>query len=874
MTKSRDQLKNLFAKEEIEFSRNRGRLLLFFAVVLVPIFSGLDYFNAPAYFYYFLKLRLLDTLKNVIALLFLQYYKKLSLKAIHLLISIFCCSLSFMIAHMCQVLGGYSSPYFAGIMLVLTAMGFIMPWPTLYTILNCFLIYLGYVLLAYTPDSSLQDFVNNSYFLLAVMFMATVSTYIGNKSRFKELSLRQELKNKNERLLSLDQAKTRFFANLTHEFRTPLVSLNAALEMIQEKIKPDQELALLLHNSHVSLSEMLENINDLLAKAKSETTTLEMKWSPIDMIDFSKKALTGFQAIATQKQITLLFKNDLKTKEASHSSSYLIYGDPSKLKKILNNLLGNAIKFTHKGTIELSLSNNPQGLLLKVKDTGIGIPKEDLPHIFEPFNQASNNPLRDVKGTGLGLSIVKDFVEAHHGRIEVVSSLEKGTQFKIFLPPGKESISIQSIHSQNLKNQEIGEDIEDISERKFIENLWEPEKFKNLHSDKPHLLIVEDTVQVAQTLAFVLKEEYNLHFAKDGENALEVLNQEKIDLILSDIMMPNKNGYELLAELKQNPRHKNTPFILITSKTDLKSKILSFEQGADEYISKPFNNIEVRTRVKNLLERRRMEIEFVHSEKMIALGQLVAGISHEILNPISYAKNAAENIPDFLDAMEDGRLSATETKKHLKAAVASVADGIQRVCEIAGALKSFAGQNQETYQLQDIHQGIESTLKILHVQAVEKIQIHRQFGLQEKVECKLNQLNQVFLNLLINAVHVLQNQKAGNIWISTQRQGEMAEIIIQDDGPGINKEIQEKIFNPFFTTKEVGEGSGLGLYISQQIVHEHGGKLHAKSIAGKGSQLIILIPLKQKRGGAHDKRSNFTHPHITRNMAKVQYPHR
>jgi signal transduction histidine kinase len=871
------QLKAAFLEEKRELCHSRAKLLLIFGITLVPLFNGLDYVVAKEYFWQFFYLRLINTIENIILFLILVFHKNLSLGKVNLIGSLFCCSVGPMIAYMCRFLGGYESSYYAGIMLLFLLISLVMPWQTGYTIFNCLLSYAAYIFIAYTPDSSWEHLINNSYFLISAMLMGVASTYFGGKLRFKEFSNRQGLKNANEqlqgvneRLLSLDQAKTRFFTNLTHEFRTPLVSLATLLQMIREKLSPDQDLASFLQSSYASLTEMTENINDLLSKTKSEKGFLEMRWSRLDVIDSVRKSVDVFKSLVAKKDLQLLFQNQLRSSDGETLSSLILYVDRFKFKKILNNLLSNALKFTQEGTITIELTSNTTHLILKVQDTGIGIPPNELETVFEPFTQASNNELREVKGTGLGLSIVKDFVKAHHGNISVESRLGQGTCFTILLPLGDEHVDKAKLDLSELVEEEtvtpalasVPKSFEELDLQPFLQD--EPER--------ANLLIVEDTPQVLQALAYVLKDHYNLHFARDGEDGLAKVREFKPDLIISDIMMPHKNGYELLEAVKQDPEFKQTPFILLTAKVDLESRIKGLEYGADEYISKPFNNLEVRTRVKNLLERKKIEAEFIHAEKMIALGQLVAGISHEILNPISYAKNATANIPELLDAIEKEILPKEEGKKRLQAALARVEDGIRRVCDIASALKGLVRQGSQGSQRYDIHEGLESTLKILEAHYKSQVQIHRQYDLKEKIFCKINQLNQVFLNLLVNATQALQKQAQGNLWITTSKQDDYALITIRDDGPGIPKAIQTKIFDPFFTTKDIGQGTGLGLYISRQIVQEHQGWLSVESTPGQGAQFIIKIPLQQGTGGTDDIHT--FHDHIDRGVAQVQYPHR
>ncbi|HCU24304.1 MAG TPA: hypothetical protein DF383_04730, partial [Deltaproteobacteria bacterium] len=339
-------------------------------------------------------------------------------------------------------------------------------------------------------------------------------------------------------------------------------------------------------------------------------------------------------------------------------------------------------------------------------------------------------------------------------------------------------------------------------------------------------------------------------------------------------MMPRMDGYQLLEAVKHDSELKQIPFILLTAKVDLDSRIRGLEQGADEYISKPFNNLEIKTRVKNLLNRRKIEIAFIHAEKMISLGQLVAGVSHEILNPISYAKNANESIPDFLEMiLKGGKLPPDKARNYLYEAVQDAAEGIRRVCEITEALKGFVRQGNEGFDFEDIHPGLDATLKIVHVNYKSRLRIHKSYHLPNRVHCNLNHLNQVFLNLIANAVQAMKGQNEPRLWIETRQEKENAVIEIRDKGPGIPEEIQGKIFNPFFTTKPAGQGTGLGLYISRQIVQEHAGEISVASTPGEGSRFTIRIPIQGTKGAAHDGRI-FTHPDVDRSLTEIQYPYR
>lgn len=870
--------KTLFQAETQQLCHYRAKLCMFFGITLVPIFSGLDYVVAPLHGAYFLSIRLVNTLESLLIFFLFLIFKKLSLRKINLLTSLYFSSIGVMIAYMCRILGGYESSYYVGLCIVLMVMGLVMPWPTIYTIMNSLFVYVAYLLFAYTPQFSVQYLINNSYFLLSMALVAVLSTYWSGRLRLKEFLGRQDLKDANERLQSLDRAKTRFFSNVTHEFRTPLVALSSTIQMILDQGLTDPKLQkqLLMSGKH-SLDDMLENVNDLLTKTRSEKGMIDMRWSEIDIVRFVEQIVKGFEPIARQRGNELVFKNHLNNSpypplnlRAGTEGGVTIYADRTKLKKIVNNLLGNAMKFTKNGRIEIILENTDTHCIVKVRDTGQGIPQEDFPTLFDPFTQASNNLLREVQGTGLGLAMVRDFVEQHRGTVSVESELGKGSTFTVKFLLGDAHVDQNKLDTSTLVEDEEKIERVNLGIKSFDEVDFG--LFAQHDPNKARILLVEDNPQVLQVLAHLLKDHYNLSFARDGKEGLSKIEQLKPDLVVSDIMMPRMNGYELVHAIKAHPELKMIPVILLTSKADTESKIKGFEEGADEYLSKPFNNQEVLTRVKGLIERRKIEMEFIHAEKMISLGQLVAGVAHEINNPISYAKSAAASLDDIFQAVQTKKISLEDGMRRMEKSIAHVKDGTERVRHISAALQGFVRQGAKGFHPNDIHPGLESTLSLVHTNHRAAIQIHKSYELTEPVVCNINQLNQVFLNLLNNAMQALDDTANAALWIETRRQNGNAIIRIRDNGPGIPEELRSKIFNPFFTTKDVGKGTGLGLYISQQIVYEHGGSLALDSSIGEGTRFTIELPI-QGRNRA-DERSSFTTGSIDRGMEDIQYPHR
>ena len=670
-----------------------------------------------------------------------------------------------------------------------------------------------------------------------------------------------ELTAANERLLELDKLKDRFLANISHELRTPLVALSSTLQLIleQEIVDPDIHNKL-LRNSSDALEDMLENVNDLLLKTRSEKGMININWSEIEITEFVQSTLKVFDAFSRKEKNRLHFHNKLK-------SPLLVYADRAKLKKILNNLISNALKYTQNGSVDVTLDELDDDCLITVKDTGRGIPQAELDAIFEPFFQASNNPYREVQGTGIGLSLVKDLIELHHGRVVVHSQLSEGSEFKVFLPLGKDHVDVQHLDdSQYIEesDQRINLGLKSFDELDLT-------LFSTQRLYIPSLLLIEDNPQIIQVLAYVLKDYYNLHFAKDGQEGLEKTRALRPNLIISDIMMPRKNGYELINSLKQDPDLKGIPVILLTSKADRVSRIQGFEFGADEYLTKPFNNQEILIRVKGLIEKKQLETEFIHLEKMIGLGQLVAGISHEINNPIAFAKSSAETIEKIFLSVEQQKISLKQGMGMMKDAISRIKEGTTRVVEITDALRGFVRQGAKGFHAYDIHTGIDSTLKILHTNHKVDVRFIKRYELTEKIECNINQLNQVVLNLVQNAIYALENQSSAEILIHTFQQQNEAVLVVQDNGLGIPEELLGRVFDPFFTTKDLGKGTGLGLHICKQIVDEHNGILALKNHKNGGVQCKIVLPLHKK---GIKEYARVTNEHIDRSVEEIHYPYR
>jgi len=395
---------------------------------------------------------------------------------------------------------------------------------------------------------------------------------------------RQFEKQEADNLRALDNFKNQLYTNITHEFRTPLTIITGMLDQMEKypKTRFQQGMNMIRRNS----SNLLDLVNQMLDLQKVQTGNLQVNWQQGDILPFLNSIFTQFQAFAQSKEQQMKFQCELE-------SLHMDY-DAEKILRIVSNLLSNAIKYTpEQGVIEMNVSRNLIGstdrnLILTVKDTGPGIPANQLPQIFDRYFQVDHSGV----GTGIGLSLTQELVQLLNGNIEVSSEVGHGTTFQIHLPiTGKAVVEVSEVESR-IPNAVFGQ----------FDNF---EKGPIPSKDLPLALIVEDNPDITAYLQLCLEDNYKLAFAKNGEEGIDRAIESIPDIIISDVMMPVKNGFELCDTLKQDIRTSHIPIIMLTAKSDVSSRIKGLKQGADDYLAKPFNEEELLVRMKNLLDTRR-----------------------------------------------------------------------------------------------------------------------------------------------------------------------------------------------------------------------------------------------------------------------------
>lgn len=437
-----------------------------------------------------------------------------------------------------------------------------------------------------------------AYLLYALLFALLIRAwFIFSVNRAKLKSQLNFEKLEAKRVKELDTIKTQLYTNITHEFRTPLtVILGMAHQVVNKPAEHfNNGMDMIIRNGQ----SLLNLVNEMLDLSKLENGKMQLQLAKADIIHFLRYIVESFHSLAESQQKQLHFLSDI--------DALFLEFDQEKVRQIVSNLLSNALKFTpEKGNIYISvLENLPEQngqkttVVIKVKDTGIGIPEKQLPHIFDRFYQLDNSHTRNTEGTGIGLALTKELVKLMEGEIIVKSpptGANRGTEFTILLPLKKLAAIEKDVHYEVKESTYAPKVTQPLPVANAIGN--EPSTL-----EKPIILLVEDNADVVAYTASCLPD-YRLAVARDGREGFEIACQLIPNLIITDVMMPFVDGFEMCRQLRDDERTSHVPIIMLTAKADMESKIEGFQQGADAYLEKPFNREELLIRIKKLLEMR------------------------------------------------------------------------------------------------------------------------------------------------------------------------------------------------------------------------------------------------------------------------------
>ncbi len=498
-----------------------------------------------------------------------------------------------------------------------------------------------------------------SLFIIALLVKWRSSKLMLEKQQLEVIVAERtrEINRKNEQLQEMAKIKSNFFANISHEFRTPLTLILGPLEqMIDAAADTQQQSKLKLMRRNAQ--RLLNLINQLLELSKFDSGTITLKASPRDIVSFSKGLISSFELLATRKDQGLTFRTT-----AEEISAYF---DATRMEEVLCNLLINAAKFTPAGgTITVSVDEQtlespgfPQGYVeLQVSDTGPGIPPGQMAKIFDRFYYSENIYEYNQKGAGIGLSIARELVELHHGTIAAESKEgeDSGTRFTVRIPLGKAHLKPEELVDSGQSPDEYTDSCQTPSlSTQILEEEIETEEgdagvvSEPFTGEKKIILVVEDSADVCRYIRSALEPHYKVIDAKDGQEGIEKALQVIPDLVVSDIMMPRVDGCQLCKTLKQDRSTSHIPIILLTAKAAEENILEGLETGADDYITKPFSTRILAARIKNLIDlRRQMQQNHRREMTLRPVKTNVSSLDREFFKDLHQVIESNLGDPDF-----------------------------------------------------------------------------------------------------------------------------------------------------------------------------------------------------------------------------------
>jgi signal transduction histidine kinase len=874
------EIRDAYARYTREGNIRNSRVACVLVVVLMPIGYLMDLFVYPIQSDYLLFLRLMTS--SVAALVFIALRQSgLPPTLYRILCTGWYLAPAFFISWMVYATEGIRSTYYAGLNLVILAVSSVIQATLIESVLAIALIVLMYVVACtlHPEPTDTRMIANNGFFIFCTGAIVLTGNFFYNRLRLREYVLRfeldqnrQMLEESNQKLKELDQIKSRFFANISHELRTPLTLLIAPLEALLHRFHVDAETKSLLSTMHSNGMRLLKLINDLLDLVRLESGRMEIKAEPLEVGEFLKGLASAARQVADDKRLRLETSVD--------SELGVVLGDRDKLEKIVLNLVFNALKFTPSGgRVELRAVKQAEQWVLTVADTGMGISEKNLPHVFDRFWQADGSSKRKYQGVGIGLALVKELVEIQGGQVTVQSQEGKGTTFTVTLPyrPGD---AVQKPTAEDLPEAEepMVANGSTVTSEEWLANLYRrAELFPALtpvqeslrpvetarNGNLPTILVADDEPDMLRFLKSQLSTQYHVLEAVDGQQAIEKAGQFLPDIILLDMMMPEKDGLQACREIRERTTTQSIPVVLLTARADEETKMAALSAGASDFLAKPFSTTELHVRIKNLVESfqyqgklskqkqvlestieqlKDTETQLVQTEKLASLGRMSAGIIHEINNPLNFATTGLFTLRNKAKYIDEGQRE--EYQEILK----DVEDGISRVKNIVTDLRMFTHPETESRDQVEITEVLSASLRFLSNEWKNKVQIEQKLAEHQTVWANKNKLIHVMTNLLQNSLDALKSKTFANekptIWIEGRTEADRSFLVVRDNGTGIAKEHLDKIFDPFYTTKDVGQGMGLGLAICYRIVQDCDGRIQVRTEPGKFCEFTLEFPAK------------------------------
>jgi len=669
-------------------------------------------------------------------------------------------------------------------------------------------------------------------------------------ARSRELaSANVALRDANAKLGELDAAKTAFFSNVSHEFRTPLTLMLGPLEdsLADTVDAPSERQRVRLTLAHDNAMRVLKLVNALLDFSRLEAGRMRASFAPLDLAGFTAELAAMFHSAVDKAGLELVIDcPELSTP---------MWVDRDLWEKIVPNLVSNAFKFTHGGWITVRVSEDDTSAVLEVADTGVGIPEDELPRIFDRFHRVPGATGRTHEGTGIGLSLVRELVELHGGKVTAQSEVGRGTTFRVEIPKGyshlpPESVSQTPVTSggDRATRAYVAEAARWVVEGEDREPKHATATPETTAPDSPtvraRVLVVDDNADLREYITTLLSPAYDVSTAVDGLAALEAVRARIPDIVVSDVMMPRLDGFALVRELRTDPAMASLPVILLSARAGEEAAVEGLDTGADDYLVKPFSARELLARVQThvqLAQSRRTwiaELEAKNQEleaKNQELEAFAYSASHDLRAPLraidSFSQVLLEDLAEQLDDRAQGHL------RRVRTAASRMSVLIEDLLRLARVTR---GELQKVpVDLSALAQNIAAQLRerdptrVVDVRVAEKLVVDGDPGL----------LRVALENLLGNAWKYSSRRDRALIEFGvSEREGKRA-YFVRDNGVGFDPEHGDKLFRPFqrLHSDKDFEGTGIGLATVQRIIARHRGRVWAEGEHDRGATVFFHV---------------------------------
>jgi signal transduction histidine kinase len=637
----------------------------------------------------------------------------------------------------------------------------------------------------------------------------------------------RELREANTKLNQLDAAKTAFFSNISHEFRTPLTLMLGPLadSLADASMTLNHGQRERLQLAYDNSLRLLKLVNALLDFARLEAGRLRGNFSPIDVARMTTDLAMMFQSAVDASGVKLTVD--------CPALSQPVWIDRDMWEKIVPNLVSNAFKFTLQGEIAVRLHESPSHAVLEVSDTGIGIPEHELPRVFERFHRVAGSG-RTHEGAGIGLALVRELVELHGGKVSVDSTLGSGTTFRVEIPKGNAHLPGDSLEAAAPLSMAPSTQAHAVEAARWSAN---PAEGVETPGHGARILIVDDSADLRGYMREILLPHYAVSTANDGAQALAMVRDSAPDLILSDVMMPNMNGMELVRALRADPQTVGIPVILLSARAGEEATIEGLEAGSDDYLTKPFTAAELLARVRSHVAltaaRRKWASDLENANRDLAA--FSTSVAHDLRAPL----RLIEGFGDMLKE-ENAEQLDMEGRRRLDVMRGSARRMSQLIDDLLYLAKVARGDlNRCTLDMAALVRTAAAQLRSADPDRHVTLTVPDELPADADVAL----ISIVIENLLGNAWKFTSRRADAHIEVGVTTHESERTYFVRDNGAGFNMAYSSKLFEAFQRLHSDNEfqGTGIGLATVSRIVNKHGGRIWAVGEVDHGATLYFTL---------------------------------